>query len=144
MAMIDVTEKPIIRRSAEAAGTILLSSGTIQKIKAGKIRKGDPLPVAEVAGMNAAKQTHLLLPHCHQIALDMAGVDFQISENSIEVRCIVRAQARTGVEMEALIGASIALNTLWDMVKYIEKDEQGQYPDTRIADIRVVSKEKGE
>jgi cyclic pyranopterin phosphate synthase len=144
MAMIDVTEKPIIRRSAEAAGTILLSSGTIQEIKAGRIRKGDPLPVAEVAGMSAAKQTHLLLPHCHQIPLDMAGVDFQISEDSIEVSCIVRAQARTGVEMEALVGVSIALNTLWDMVKYLEKDEQGQYPGTRITDIRVVAKKKGE
>jgi len=144
MPMIDVTEKPIIRRSAEAAGTILLLSGTIEEIKAGRIRKGDPLPVAEVAGMSAAKQTHLLLPHCHQIPLDMAGVEFNISEDSIEVRCSVRAQARTGVEMEALIGVSVALNTLWDMVKYLEKDEQGQYPETRITDIRVVSKKKGE
>ncbi|MBW2610353.1 MAG: cyclic pyranopterin monophosphate synthase MoaC [Deltaproteobacteria bacterium] len=144
MAMIDITEKPIIRRSAEAAGTILLSSGTIQEIKTGRIRKGDPLPVAEVAGINAAKQSHLLIPHCHQIPLDMAGVDFLISEDSIQARCIVRAQARTGVEMEALVGVSIALNTLWDMVKYLEKDEQGQYPFTRITDIRVITKKKGE
>ncbi len=92
--------------------------------------------------MNAAKQTHLLIPHCHQIPLDTVGVDFQLSKDSVEARCVVRAQARTGVEMEALVGISTALNTVWDMVKYLEKDEAGQYPTTRITDIRVVRKEK--
>ena len=61
----------------------------------------------------------------------------------IEARCFVKDQARTGVEMEALVGVSIALNTLWDMVKYLEKDEQGQYPETRIDEIRVLRKIKG-
>ena len=144
MGMVDVTEKPIIQRQAEAAGRILLSPKTIETIKAGGIKKGDPLQVAEVAAMNAAKQTHLLIPHCHQIPLDTVGVDFRLSEDSIEASCSVRAQARTGVEMEALVGVSMALNTLWDMVKYLEKDQQGQYPTTRINDIRVVRKEKGE
>ena len=82
--------------------------------------------------------------HCHQIPLDTVSVDFQVSEGSIEARCRVRAQARTGVEMEALVGVSAALNTLWDMVKYLEKDEQGQYPGTRITDIHVLKKEKGQ
>jgi cyclic pyranopterin phosphate synthase len=143
MGMVDITEKPIIHRQAEAAGRILLSPKTIAEIKAGRIKKGDPLQVAEVAAMNAAKQTHLLIPHCHQIPLDAVGVDFQLSGEFIEASCSVRAQARTGVEMEALIGVSTALNTLWDMVKYLEKDNQGQYPTTRINDIRVVKKEKG-
>jgi len=142
MGMVDVTEKPTVHRKAEATGKILLSPKTVDEIKAGRIKKGDPLQVAEVAAMNAAKQTHLLIPHCHQIPLDTVGVDFQLSEDSIEARCIVRAQARTGVEMEALMGISIALNTLWDMVKYLEKDKEGQYPTTRITDIRVVRKEK--
>ena len=142
MGMIDVTEKPVVHRRAEAAGRIHLSPKTIEKIRAGSIKKGDPLQVAEVAAMNAAKQTHLLIPHCHQIPLDTVGVRFQLSERSIEASCIVRAQARTGVEMEALVGISTALNTLWDMVKYLEKDEQGQYPGTRITDIRVIKKEK--
>ena len=142
MGMVDVTEKPVIRRRAEAAGKILLSQKTIEEIKAGRIKKGDPLQVAEVAAMNAAKQTHLLIPHCHQIPLDTVGVDFQVSGDSIEARCSVSAQARTGVEMEALVGVSMALNTLWDMVKYLEKNEQGQYPATRIIDIRVLKKEK--
>jgi cyclic pyranopterin phosphate synthase len=144
MGMVDVTDKPVIHRQAEAAGRILLSPETIEKIRAGEIKKGDPLQVAEVAAMNAAKQTHLLIPHCHQIPLDTIRVDFRLSEDSIEASCVVRAQARTGVEMEALVGVSTALNTLWDMVKYLEKDEQGQYPTTRINDIRVIKKEKGE
>ncbi len=142
MGMVDVTEKPIIRRKAEAAGRVFLSEKTIDAIKAGKIKKGDPLIVAEVAAMNAAKQTHILIPHCHQIPLDTVGVDFQVSKDFIEARCRVSAQARTGVEMEALVGVSMALNTLWDVVKYLEKDEQGQYPSTRISDIRVIKKVK--
>ena len=143
MGMIDVSEKPIVHRFAEAAGKIILSSKTIEEIKTGRIKKGDPLQVAEVAAMNAAKQTHLIIPHCHHISLDMVAVDFQVFEDSVGAKCIVRAQAKTGVEMEALIGVSTALNTLWDMVKYLEKDEMGQYPTTSITDIRVVRKEKG-
>lgn len=142
--MIDISEKPIIMRKAEAGGKVHLSSSTIDAIKEGKIRKGNPLPVAEVAGMNAAKQTHLLIPHCHQIPLDMVKIDFKISKDLIEANCDVSAQARTGVEMEALVGVSIALNTLWDMVKYLEKDDQGQYRTTKITDIRVIKKKKYE
>ena len=143
MGMVDITETPVVRRQAEAAGSIILSRGTIEEIKAGRIKKGDPLVVAEVAGMNAAKQTHLLIPHCHQIPLDTVSVEFKISEDRIDAKCFVRAQARTGVEMEALVGVSTALNSVWDMVKYIEKDERGQYPGTKITDIMVTMKEKG-
>ena len=142
MGMTDVTEKPVIRRQAEAAGKIYLSPDTVRKIAQGQIKKGDPLLVAEVAAMNAAKQTHLLIPHCHQTPLDMVKVSFEVSEDSVEARCRVRTHSRTGVEMEALVGVSMALSTLWDMVKYLEKDEEGQYPSTRITDIRVVKKEK--
>ncbi|MBW1887646.1 MAG: cyclic pyranopterin monophosphate synthase MoaC [Deltaproteobacteria bacterium] len=143
MGMVDVTKKPIVPREAEAIGKIILTSKTLEEIKAGRIKKGDPFQVAEVAAMNAAKQTHLIIPHCHQIPLDTVGVDFQVSDNWVEAKCLVKAQARTGVEMEALIGVSIALNTIWDMVKYLEKNEHGQYPDTRITDIKVIRKEKG-
>jgi cyclic pyranopterin monophosphate synthase len=142
MGMIDVGEKPVVKRQASAAGKIRLSKQTLQKVRDGEIRKGNPLPVAEVAAMYAAKQTHLLIPHCHQIPLDMVGVTFELSEEGIEARCHVRCRARTGVEMEALVGVSMALNTIWDMVKYLEKDEAGQYPGTLITDIRVIRKEK--
>lgn len=144
MGMIDITEKPVVRRMAQASGRIILSSKAIEEINTGRVKKGDPLQVAEVAAINAAKQTHLLIPHCHQIPLDSVSVQFKVNDGYVEASCTVRAQARTGVEMEAVIGVSIALNTLWDMVKYIEKDPQGQYPHTSITDIRVLTKKKGE
>jgi len=143
MGMVDVTEKPVVRRQAEAEGKIRLAPDTVRKIAQGEIKKGDPMLVAEVAAMNAAKQTHLLIPHCHQIPLDTVRVTFELREDGVTVRCLVRAQARTGVEMEALVGVSMALNTLWDMVKYLEKDDRGQYPGTSMTDIRVIRKEKG-
>jgi len=143
MGMVDVTDKQIIKRQAEAGGKIFLLPETIIKIEKGETKKGDPLLVAEIAAMNGAKQTHLLIPHCHQIPLDTVRVTFGLAEDSIEANCLVRAQARTGVEMEALVGVTAALNTIWDMVKYLEKDGEGQYPSTRITDIRVVKKIKG-
>ena len=143
MGMVDVAEKPVIKRSAKASGRVYLRPETINEIKAGTVKKGDPLLVAEVAGMNAAKQTHLLVPHCHQIPLDMVTVEYQVNDDSIDAVCTVSAQARTGVEMEALVGVSIALNTILDTVKYIEKDEDGQYPVTKITDIKVIFKKKG-
>ncbi len=143
MSMVDVTEKPIIKRQAEAVGKIILSPETVSKIKKGEIRKGDPLLIAQIAALQSVKQTSILIPHCHQIPLDGVEVDFTVLEEAIEVRCVVKAQARTGVEMEALVGVSAALNTLWDVVKYLEKDQEGQYPSTMITDIRVVWKKKG-
>jgi cyclic pyranopterin phosphate synthase len=143
MGMIDVGDKAVIRRTAEAAGKICLSSRTLEGIRQGQIRKGHPFPVAEVAAMNAAKQTYLLIPHCHQIPLDSVSVSFALRADHVEAACVVKAQARTGVEMEALVGVTAALNTIWDMVKYLEKDEKGQYPGTQITEIRVLRKEKG-
>jgi cyclic pyranopterin phosphate synthase len=142
MGMVDVTEKPVILRKAEASGRIYVSSNTMEEIQKKSIKKGDPFLVAEVAAMNAAKQTHLLIPHCHQIPLDTVRVNFRVTPDFVEATCLVSAQARTGVEMEALVGVTMALNTVWDMVKYLEKDEKGQYPKTRITDVRVLRKEK--
>jgi cyclic pyranopterin phosphate synthase len=142
MGMVDISGKKVIKRWAEAEGSIRLSPETIRIIKEKGIRKGDPFQVAEVAAMNAAKQTYLLIPYCHQIPIDTVKTTFEVYEKSIAVRCVVMAQAKTGVEMEALVGVSVALNTLWDMVKYLEKDNIGQYPFTEITDIRVVKKVK--
>ena len=136
MGMIDVTEKPIIRRMAEAEGKIFLSEKTIETIKRGQIKKGDPLLVAEVAGMNAAKQTHLLIPHCHQIPLDTVSLEFQFLTQGIDATCRVRAQARTGVEMEALTAVSTAALTIYDMCKAIDKEMV-------ISDIRLMKKDGG-
>ncbi len=142
MGMVDVGKKSVVKRFAEARGKILLKPETIDKLKKGEIEKGDPFVVAEIAGINAAKQTHLLIPYCHQISLDHIKIDFSIEDGVIEVGCAVSAKARTGVEMEAIVGVSMALNTIWDMVKYLEKDQDGQYPHTRIKDIRVIKKQK--
>lgn len=142
MGMVDVTDKPVVRRQAIASGRIMLGPATLDEIRAGRIKKGDPLQVAEIAAMNGAKQTHLLIPHCHQIPLDAVQVSFTLEQDFIEARCHVRCRARTGVEMEALVGVSLALNTIWDMVKYLEKDAKGQYPGTKITEIQVEMKEK--
>lgn len=142
MGMIDITGKKVVSREACASGRIILSARTIERIKENQIKKGDPLLVAEIAAMRAAKETYLLIPHCHHIPLNTVELDFSIHNDSIEVSCLVKTESMTGVEMEALVGVSIALNTIWDMVKYLEKDENGQYPSTRITDIIVLKKVK--
>jgi cyclic pyranopterin phosphate synthase len=142
--MIDVGDKKVVPRRATAEGEIVLKRETIEEIRQGTVKKGDVLTVARTAGINAVKQTSSLIPMCHPIPLTFAGVDFDVQDEKIVCRCEVRADYKTGVEMEALVGASLALLTVWDMVKYLEKDEGGQYPHTRITNIVVTSKEKGE
>jgi cyclic pyranopterin phosphate synthase len=141
--MIDITDKESVPRTAEAGGRITLKKETIETVRVGKVKKGDPLAIAEIACIQAVKRTHDLIPMCHQIPLSSVNSEFIIGANYIETRCSVSATYKTGVEMEALTGVSIALLTLWDMVKYLEKDESGQYPTTRITDIRVIEKMKG-
>lgn len=140
--MIDISGKEVVLREAVASGRIILSPETVELVKMKGIKKGDPLLVAEVAAMRAAKETYLLIPHCHQIPLNTVEVSFELTDTFIEARCLVKAEAMTGVEMEALVGVSIALATIWDMVKYLEKDGNGQYPSTGITDIRVLKKTK--
>jgi cyclic pyranopterin phosphate synthase len=142
--MIDVGDKKVVPRKAVAEGEIILRKETLEEIRQGTVKKGDVLTVARTAGLNAVKQTPNLVPMCHPIPITFAAVDFDVQEEKIVCRCEVRADYKTGVEMEALTGASVALLTVWDMVKYLEKDEKGQYPHTRITDIIVTSKEKGE
>ena len=141
--MIDITEKKIVSREAIASGKIFLKKETIKKIKNKQIEKGDVLETARIAGINAVKQTQLLIPHCHQIPINFAGLEFNFSNNFVEAICTAKAEAKTGLEMEALVGVSICLNTIWDMVKYLEKNRAGQYPTTRITEIKIVKKVKG-
>ncbi len=142
--MIDVGDKRIVHRMARASGKIKLTRNTMEVIKQGKVKKGDVFTVARVAGIAAVKNTPSLIPFCHLIPVDYAGVDFEVGEADITCRCEVRADYRTGVEMEALTGAAVALLTIWDMVKYLEKNEAGQYPDTEITSIVVTEKSKEE
>lgn len=142
--MIDITEKKIVKRRAKASGKIYLKKETIEEIKNKKIKKGDTFETAKISGINAVKQTQLIIPHCHQIPINFIDFDFKINENYIECICNVKTEAKTGLEMESIVGVSIALNTIWDMVKYLEKDESGQYPTTKITDIKVLKKIKGD
>ncbi|MFX1255384.1 MAG: cyclic pyranopterin monophosphate synthase MoaC [Promethearchaeota archaeon] len=140
--MIDVGNKPIVMREAVATGRIFLKKETITLIREGRIKKGNPLQIAQIAAINAAKMTPTLIVLCHQIPLTYVECEFLLTSDSIEATCTVRTRAQTGVEMEALVGVTTALNTIWDMTKYIEKDKDGQYPSTKITDIRVLSKTK--
>jgi cyclic pyranopterin phosphate synthase len=140
--MVDISQKSVIKRTAEAQGKIWLQQKTIQKIRSGQVEKGDVLTTANVAGILAAKKTPELIPLCHPIPISQVTINFQIGPNYITARCEIVNEYKTGVEMEALVGTSSALLTIWDMVKYLEKDENGQYPHAKIGEIRVLKKKK--
>jgi cyclic pyranopterin phosphate synthase len=145
MSMVDVTEKPAIYREAKAKGAIKLKPETIRLIREGKVEKGDPFHVAKVAGILAAKNTSSLIPLCHPLPLTSVEVDLQVVDDSkVEVETTVKTRAQTGVEMEALVAAAVALLTVWDMTKQYEKDKRGQYLHTVVQDIRVIRKMKEE
>ncbi len=141
--MIDIREKPDVPRRAVAEGTIRLRRRTVAAIRAKRVEKGDPIAAAEVAGLQAIKSTWQTLPHCHPIPLTSAAVELDVRADRVVCTTTVEATYKTGVEMEALYGVSVALLTIWDMVKSLEKDAQGQYPAARIEAIFVVSKTKG-
>lgn len=141
--MVDVGAKAEIRREAVAAGRIRLRKETLEAIRSGTTVKGNVLATAQVAATLAVKDTPRLIPMCHAIPVTAVEVSFDQQEDAIGVMVTVRSVGKTGVEMEALTGVSVALLTIWDMVKSAEKDDQGQYPVTRIEDIRVLEKRKG-
>ena len=141
--MVDVSEKEIVDRRAIASGEILLSDSTIERIKNGTVEKGNVLSTARTAAILGVKRTPELIPMCHQIPITGVDVNFTFEKNSLVANVEVRSLGRTGVEMEALTGVSVALLTVWDMVKSIEKDNTGNYPHTSIRNIRVLEKVKG-
>lgn len=140
--MVDITEKPPVFRRAKASGCIRLRESTIEAIKSGQVKKGDALATARLAAILAAKDTPRLIPMCHPIPLTGLEVSFQLQPGQVKAIVTVTSVGRTGVEMEALVAVSAALLNVWDMVKYLEKDESGNYPDTAIEEIRVIKKEK--
>ena len=141
--MVDISEKNDVSRLARAAGEIILSAETLEKIRMGTVEKGNVLSTARVAAILAVKKTPETIPMCHQIPITGIDVDFEIGEEAVSVAVEVRTVGKTGVEMEALAGVSVALLTVWDMVKSAEKDETGNYPHTLIRNIRVLEKLKG-
>ena len=121
--MVDVTEKRETSRTAVAQGKIRVSPDTMKAIREGNASKGDVLGVARVAGIMAVKRTSDLIPLCHPLLIGKTTVDFHIDETACEIECVCTAkvQGQTGVEMEALTGVSVALLTIYDMCKAIDK-----------------------
>ncbi|MFW5945970.1 MAG: cyclic pyranopterin monophosphate synthase MoaC [Candidatus Natronoplasma sp.] len=142
MGMIDIGGKEKIPRMARAAGEIVLTKKSIKAIQNDEIKKGNVFQVAEISAIQAVKKTPEALPHCHPIPIESVDVKFDLTDDTLKVECEVKAVYKTGVEMEALSGVNAALLTIWDMVKYLEKDENGQYPETKIKNVSVLKKEK--
>jgi len=141
--IVDIARKPDVPRRAVARGSIRLRPATLAAIRAGRVEKGDPLAAAEVSGLHAVKSTWQVLPLCHPIPITSATVALEASRDRVTCTATVAATYKTGVEMEALYGVAVALLTVWDMVKALEKDARGQYPAARIEGVRVISKGKG-
>jgi cyclic pyranopterin phosphate synthase len=133
--MVDVSAKPLSARTAIASGKIRLRKETADLIRKNEIAKGDVIATARLAGIQAAKQTAHLIPLCHTLPLSEVQIDILVSDGAAEVRCTARTVAQTGVEMEALTGVAVALLTIYDMCKAVDKE-------MRITDIRLIKKTK--
>ncbi len=141
--MVDISSKPAVARVATATGLLRLRPATLRAIRTGKVVKGNVLAVARTAAVSAVKRTWEILPLCHPIPLTGVETGLGIEKTGVRATCTVRATYKTGVEMEALVGVTTALLTVWDMVKPLEKDATGNYPGTRIEGVKVVEKKKG-
>src|SRR5438874_1288001 len=133
--MVDVSAKRLSVRTAVAAGKISLQKQTADLIRKNKIAKGNVVATARIAGIQAAKQTADLIPLCHTIPLSDVKVDIEVFDDGAEVRCTARTIAQTGVEMEALTGVAVALLTIYDMCKAVDKEME-------ISEVRLMKKEK--
>ena len=133
--MVDVSSKPLSQRTAIASGKIALRAETIALIERNEIAKGNVLATARIAGIQAAKKTAALIPLCHTLPLSNVEVDITVGDKQAEVKCTACTVAQTGVEMEALTGATVALLTIYDMCKAVDKEMQ-------ILDVRLLKKTK--
>jgi cyclic pyranopterin monophosphate synthase len=134
--MWDVSDKEPTVRVAIAKAVLRAGSDTIRAVREGRVPKGDPLPVAKVAAVMAAKNTPQMIPYCHPLPVESVKVEFEVRDDAIEVTTQVKTSAKTGVEMEALAAASMAVLTLYDMLKQIDMG-------MTIEDIRLLSKTGG-
>jgi len=135
--MVDVGDKPVTKRTATAEAVVRMSAETLKLIEDGLIPKGNVFDTARVAGIMAAKRAAELLPMCHPIGLDDVGVDITVEgDDCLRIRARAKAEAKTGVEMEALVAASVAALTVYDMCKGVDRG-------IRVTDIRVIQKSGG-
>ena len=135
-AMVDVSEKQVTDREARAEGFITMRPDVVQAVRDAALSKGDVLATARIAGIMAAKRTADLIPLCHPLALTKVAVDFDLEDAGIRVTSLARLKGRTGVEMEALTAVTVALLTIYDMTKALQKD-------MAIGDVRLLSKSGG-
>jgi len=133
--MVDVGHKPLQVRTARASGFIQLQPETIKLIRENLIKKGDVLTIAEIAGIQAAKETSRLIPLCHPLQLTKVEVKTRVTENGVEINSLTRCIGQTGVEMEALTAVNVALLTIYDMCKAVDKQMV-------FSNIKLDSKEK--
>ena len=133
--MVDVSAKPLSRRRAVARGKIRLRRETLDLIARDQIAKGNVFATARIAGIQAAKQTAQLIPLCHALPLGEVSIDIIASKDGAEVKCTAQTIAQTGVEMEALVGVAVALLTIYDMCKAVDKA-------MAITEVRLVEKTK--
>jgi len=134
--MVDVGDKAVTTRTATASGFVRMAAATVKAIREHRSPKGDPLEVARIAGITAAKRTSELIPLCHNLPLSHADVQLDLNDDGIAIRAMARTEGKTGVEMEALSAASVAALTIYDMCKAIDKGMV-------ITDIRLESKSGG-
>lgn len=136
--MVDVSDKAVTHRIAIAAGSVYMQSETLALIKEGKVKKGDVLAVAQVAGIMAAKHTPDIIPMCHPLMLTGVDINFELDEekNAVHIRASVKTTGQTGVEMEALHAVSAAALTIYDMCKAVDRG-------MHITDLRVIEKDGG-
>lgn len=136
--MVDVTGKPDTHRRAVAKGLVRMQPTTFSRLQDGQIAKGDVLTVAQLAGITAAKKTPDLIPLCHPILIDSAGIEFNLDEenSTVEITATVESTGKTGVEMEALTATAVTALTIYDMCKAIDRG-------IRIENIRLIKKSGG-
>jgi cyclic pyranopterin phosphate synthase len=132
---VDTGDKPVQKRIATATGRINMKPETLRLVRENLLKKGDVFPVAEIAGIQAAKKCSELIPLCHNITLDQVSVTLAEDDHGITVTASARCTGRTGVEMEALTSVSVALLTVYDMCKAVDKE-------MTLTDIKLINKEK--
>jgi cyclic pyranopterin phosphate synthase len=133
--MVDVGAKPMSRRRAVARATVRMAAGTAERLR--ELPKGDALATAQLAGIMAAKRTSELIPLCHPLPLSHVGVTLAVGEGAVEIEAVAETTAQTGVEMEALVAASVAALTVYDMAKAVDKG-------MTVTDVTLVEKTKVE
>ena len=142
--IVDISGKKVIKRVATATGQLKLTKESIDAINTNQVKKGNVIEASTIAAIQAVKETPRIIPHCHPIPLEGCNVDWEISDTILNCTVTVTANYKTGIEMEAITGVCAGLLCALDMVKSYEKDNDGQYPDSEISQVKIISKYKSE